>query len=78
MNQRTMYALLILAAAGAGYWYYKNRQTSNASQTAMQDQGPAQAAQQNYTVPPDIGVQQQAGGQVYLNNGQTQPMPYNG
>ena len=76
MNRNMLIAIGIAAAAAFGFWAYKNKQNSTATQQP-QDQTPATAAQQYYTAPPSVGIQPNNPSQVFLNQTQVMPLPYN-
>jgi flagellar basal body-associated protein FliL len=75
MDNRALYAILILAGAGGAYWFYSRKKATADAQPT--DQGPAEAAMSQYTQPPNINAQSAQSGMVYYNNGQSQPLPYN-
>lgn len=83
MDRRVQLAIGILVAAAFGYWFFQKRRRGGFSggippePPGLQDQGPAQAAQANYTVPPNVGMQMNQPGQTFLNGSQTMPLPYN-
>lgn len=76
MDRRAIYAVLVVAAAGAAYWYYTHKSASG--QPPAQDQTPATAAEANYTQPPNIAAQSYSSGGQVFTQGQAQPLPYNG
>jgi len=75
MNRNMMIALGIAAAAAFGYWAYQRKQSSDAEQP--QDQTAATVAQSYYTAPPNYGIQPNQPSQVFLNQTQAMPLPYN-
>lgn len=78
MDRRALIALGILAGAAFGYYLFRQRKGSGSgTPPEPTDQGPAQAAQANYTVPPNIGAQMNQPNQVFTTNTQTMPYPYN-
>lgn len=78
MDRRVTIALGVLVAAAFGYWFFQKRKKGGFSGgiPPEPDQGPAEAAQANYTAPPNIGIQPNQPGQTFLNNAQVMPLPY--
>lgn len=81
MDRRMTIGLGLLAAVVGFYFWKKNQSTSDQQ---PQDQGPAEAAMQNYTAPPNVGVQTTVGNVVTNQGGvtsvqsrQAMPLPYN-
>ena len=77
MDRRVTIAIGILVAAAFGYWFFQKKKSNSGSTPPEPDQGPAQAAQANYTVPPNVGMQMNQPGQTFVNNAQAMPLPYN-
>lgn len=77
MDQRTRIALVVLAAAGFGYLFFKNRKDKADEEAALQDQGPADVAQNYYTSPPLFAASAGTNGNLYVNQQQAMPLPYN-
>lgn len=75
MNRREMIVAAVVLAAAFGVWFYRNKKSQSNEQP--QDQTPATAAEQYYTAPPSVGVQQNQPGQMFVQQRQVMPLPYN-
>lgn len=77
MDQRTRYVVLGLIGAAFGYLYYRNRKDKSDAEAAVQDQGPADVAQNYYASPPLFAATAGNTGNLYVNQQQAMPLPYN-
>lgn len=77
MDERTRLVLVGLVAAGFGYLFYRNRKQQAEQDSALQDQGPADVAQNYYTSPPLFAATAGNTGNLYINQQQAMPLPYN-